>query len=119
MSTVPDHRPSGSSQYLHGPLPGPIATAPIAVARYCTMHDIHDACRATADLAHDQLPLGSSVSFSLEADGESEEQSLIVHLGIKTSPEEVFGIFDRFVDAWIDRVPTRAQHWMGLTYSAL
>lgn len=89
------------------------------VLKYCEAHNIQDACRETSDLAHVQLPPGSTVSFSLEGDGESDEQSLIVHLGIKAPPEEVFRLFDRFVDAWIDRVPTRAQHWIGLTYFAL
>ena len=89
------------------------------VLMYCQMHDIQDACRTTSDLARDQLPPGSTVSFSVEGDGESDEQSLIATLCIKAPPEEVFRIFDRYVDAWIDRVPTRAQHWIGLTYFAV
>lgn len=89
------------------------------VLKYCLMHQITEACCETADLARDQLPPESTLSFSLEGDGESDEQSLIVHLGIKAPPEEVFRLFDRFVDAWIDRVPTRAQNRMGLTYSAV
>ena len=82
------------------------------------MHDLHDACRVTTELARDHLPTGSTVCFSLEGDGESEEQSLVVQLGVKAPPADVFHLFDRFVDTWIDRVPIEAQHQIRLTYFA-
>jgi hypothetical protein len=119
MSTI---RESELVQLLcDSPFPTNLGPAGISgeVREYCLTHNISDACRATSDLARDQLPHGSTVALSLEGDGESDEQTLIVHLGIKAPPEEVFRLFDRFVDAWIDRVPTQAQHKIGLTYSAV
>jgi hypothetical protein len=116
MNSVPESKPLDASFLAWVPDRTAVSAE---VLKYCQMHDIQDACRTTSDLARDQLPPGSTVAFSLEGDGESDEQSLMVHLGIKAPPKEVFQLFDRFVDAWIDRVPTRAQHWIGLTYSAV
>jgi hypothetical protein len=96
-----------------------LTTSPNEVLNYCLQHDILLACCMTVDLARHHFPAGSNVSLSLEGDGESEGLWLIVHLGVKAPPAEVFGLFDRFVDSWIDRISTSAQHRMRLTYSAM
>ena len=96
-----------------------VAASPNDVLKHCQQHGILDACRLTVELAGHHFPAGSNASLSLEGDGESEGLWLIMHLGVKAPPAEVFGLFDRFVDTWIDRIPTTAQHRIRLTYSAL
>jgi hypothetical protein len=87
-----------------------------SVRAYILAHDLEESVNKALSLAEAELPTGSKTVLSLSHDGESEETWLVAHLEVNASREEVFDIFNRFGDVWIDSVPLAAQHRIHFTY---
>ena len=88
------------------------------VRAYIQEYDLEVAVDSTVSLAQSELPVGSETALSLSRDGESEETWLVVHLAVNAPRDQIFEIFNRFGEVWIDSVPTAAQHRIHLTYSS-
>lgn len=74
------------------------------VRSYLSRFGIEADARKTVELAKLSLPAGSTVSFSIEGDGETDEEWLIANLAIHAPEADVFGQFEQFVDSWVKSV---------------
>jgi len=92
--------------------------SPEVVLNYLTQHGIKDGVMQTVDIVQKTYPSGSKVSLSLEGDGESDEEWLVVHVAANAAWDEAFNIYDQLVDSWIKSVPMPTQHRIHITYSA-
>ena len=88
------------------------------VRAYIQAYGLETAVDITVSLARAELPSGSETVLSLSKDGESEETWLVVHLAVNAPRDQIFDIFNRFGEVWIDFVPTAAQHRIHITYSS-
>ena len=110
--------PTTSNGSEAGPVVACVATFVDEVRKYLQRYGIEDATQKTVELVESELPLGSEVSFSVEGEGESDELWLVAHLTIHAPSAEVFDMFNRFVDKWIEFIPKSGRQRMNLTYTA-
>ncbi len=105
-----------------------VATLPLPIQRevignagrvraYIQAYELEAAVNKTVSLAQSELPSGSETLLLLSNDCESEETWLVVHLAVNAPRDQIFAIFNRFADVWIDSVPTAAQHRIHFTYA--
>jgi len=91
---------------------------PIGVLSHLSQHGLEDGARETIQMAEDCFPAGSRVNVSLKDDPESDDVWVVVHTDINADWEKAYGLFDSFVDKWINSASTTTQKCLRLTYHA-
>ena len=111
---------NGHPMFATAPLPvqADVATSDDRVRAYILAHNLEGAVNKTVSLAKSLLPGGSETLLSLSNDGESAETWLVVHLLVNSTGMPLFQVYERFVDAWVDSIPSAAQHRIHLTYAS-
>ena len=85
---------------------------------YVERYGLKSTLKDTFRLSRTTLPTGSTLLLSVEGDGESDEEWLVIDVKIKAPRTEVFGLFNRFIDEWTESTPVAEQRRIRFTYSA-
>jgi hypothetical protein len=88
------------------------------VAKYIKNHSLWAVVDILREVVKETLPEGSEVAFTVEGDGESDDEWLVANLRIKSPKAQAYDLYDKFVDAWIGRTTPANRKRVRLTYSA-
>lgn len=86
------------------------------VRDYIKSHNLEAAVEKTINLAQAELPSGSRTELFLSNDGESEDTWLLIHLIVNAPRNQLFDLYDRFMDIWVESIPSAMQHRIHITY---
>jgi len=85
------------------------------VHAFCDSHKLTWYAKVGVELAKSCFPEGSKLALRIDKDPESEEESLVIDMAVKSGTANVLQYYNRFVDQWVTVAPPNATSRINLT----
>ena len=89
------------------------------VREIATQMGVLRSLNTSCELARQYFPTRRDIRVILEVDPEENSESLTIEISVEGTPEDVANQYDRFIDAFLERIPADDQLKIGLLASAV